>query len=242
MITSEDAFGNGLYDYFIGESVHEVIERDDGYIVVWNGPGAYFAEFDDWQPAEREAMNFAFGKVLDIGCGAGRHALYLQHTGLKAMGIDVSPLALEVCEQRGLVNTRECPITEVNSNLGKFDTIIMMGNNFGLLANPRRARWLLRRFYSMTSQNGRLIAASNDPYKTDDEDHLAYHTRNRQRGRMSGQIRIRVRYRGIKDKWFDYLMVSKAEMEDILIGTGWQVREYIDSGNAQYIAVIEKHT
>ncbi len=242
MNTSEDAFGNALYDYFTGKGVHEVIERDDGYIDVTSGPGAYFSEYDDWHPAEREAMDFAIGKVLDIGCGAGRHALYLQHTGLKVLGIDVSPLALEVCKQRGLFNTRECPITEVSSNLGNFDTIMMMGNNFGLLANPTRARWLLRRFYSLTSPNGRLIAASNDPYKTDDENHLAYHTKNLQRGRMSGQLRIRVRYRGIKDKWFDYLMVSKAEMEDILIGTGWQVREYIDSGSAQYIAVIEKHT
>jgi hypothetical protein len=63
-----------------------LIEQDDGFISVSNGPGIYFAEFDDWHPAEQEAMNFAFGRVIDIGCGAGRHALYLQDKGLDVLG------------------------------------------------------------------------------------------------------------------------------------------------------------
>jgi hypothetical protein len=92
------------------------------------------------------------------------------------------------------------------------------------MANPQRAKWLLRRFYTLTPANGRLIAANNDPYKTDDDDHLAYHATNQRRGRMAGQLRIRVRYRIFMERWFDYLMVSKSEMENILIGTGWQVK------------------
>jgi 2-polyprenyl-3-methyl-5-hydroxy-6-metoxy-1,4-benzoquinol methylase len=146
MQSFDDAFGHGLFDYSIRENVHEVIERDDGFISVSNGPGIYFAEFDDWQPAEQEAMNFAYGRVLDIGCGAGRHALYLQDIGLDVVGIDVSPVALKVSQQRGLLRTRQCSITEINSKFVNFDTILMLGNNFGLMANPRRAKWLLRRF------------------------------------------------------------------------------------------------
>jgi len=48
--------------------------------------------------------------------------------------------------------------------LGYIDTIFLLGNNFGLMANPRRVWWLLRRFDAMTPTNGRMIAASNDPY------------------------------------------------------------------------------
>jgi hypothetical protein len=92
----------------------------------------------------------------------------------------------------------------------------------------------------MTPTNSRIITASNDPYLTEDADHLAYHARNRRRGRMSGQLRIRVRYRKLKDRWFDYLMVSKGEMEEMLIGTGWQVSAYFDSQRALYVAIIEK--
>jgi hypothetical protein len=40
--------------------------------------------------------------------------------------------------------------------------------------------------------------------------------------------------------WFDYLMVSKEEMGQILEGTGWQVEKFIDSDGPGYFAVIKK--
>jgi dipeptidyl aminopeptidase/acylaminoacyl peptidase len=91
----------------------------------------------------------------------------------------------------------------------------------------------------MTSEEGRIIAASNDPYKTDNPDHLAYHAANRARGRISGQMRIRVRYKRYASPWFDWLLVSKKEMESILEGTGWVVSRYIDS-DTRYITIIDK--
>jgi hypothetical protein len=92
----------------------------------------------------------------------------------------------------------------------------------------------------MTSKKGLIIAETVDPYKTDNPDHLEYHQHNKERGRMGGQVRIRIRFRKYVGRWFDYLMVSKGEMKKILKGTGWKVRDFIDSENAQYIAIIEK--
>ncbi|NQT82293.1 class I SAM-dependent methyltransferase, partial [bacterium] len=77
-------------------------------------------------------MRLARGKVLDIGCGAGRNSLYLQQKGLDVLGIDLSPLAIMVCQLRGFKKARVMSITEVDSRLGTFDTIVMYGNNFGL--------------------------------------------------------------------------------------------------------------
>jgi len=57
---------------------------------------------------------------------------------------------------------------------------------------------------------------------------------------MGGQIRMRHRFRQYVGKWFDYLFVSKEEMKVILEGTGWRIREFIESENSQYVAVIEK--
>jgi hypothetical protein len=57
---------------------------------------------------------------------------------------------------------------------------------------------------------------------------------------MAGQLRVRIRFRKCVGRWFDYLIVSKKEMEEILKGTGWKTREFIDSGNSAYIAAIEK--
>jgi SAM-dependent methyltransferase len=180
------------------------------------------------------------GRVLDIGCGAGRHAIYLQEQGHEVLGIDNSPLAIEVSKKRGLLKARQMPITRVSSKLGIFDTIIMMGNNFGLFANQKRARWLLSRFYAMTPPGGRIIATSRDPYPTEDPQHLAYHERNRQQGRMAGQVRIRVRYRQYKTPWYDYLLVSQDEMAHLLDGTGWAITEIVEPDFPSYGAIIDK--
>ena len=60
---------------------------------------------------------------------------------------------------------------------------------------------------------------------------------------MSGQLRLRIRYRQHTTPWFDYLFVSKAEMEDILDDTAWQVERYIDAANTPtYITIITKRS
>lgn len=57
---------------------------------------------------------------------------------------------------------------------------------------------------------------------------------------MPGQVRIWVPYRTYATPWFDYLMVSQEEMEEILDNTGWGVTEFLESDTPAYIAVIEK--
>ena len=237
----QDAYGHALRDYLRrrGKS-REVIERDDGYVdVPLLGRELYFADYTRWPVHHKRAMRYARGRVLDVGCGGGRHALYLQKKGLEVLGIDASPLAVVVCRRRGVKWVRVMPITRINSALGTFRTVLMLGNNFGLLANRVRGRWWLRRLHSITDPDARIIAESVDPYLTDNPLHLAYHKRNRQRGRMAGQLRIRVRYQKYATPWFDYLFVSRTEMVAMLRGTGWAVERFL-VGGPNYIAVIAK--
>jgi len=236
----QDALGHFFYDYFTKKTGQDIIERNDGYIDTDMGATFYFGEYKNWATAERKAMKFARGRVLDIGCGAGRHSLYLQTKGLDVVGIDISPLAVEVCKLRGLRNTQVVPINQLSSSLGIFDTVLMLGNNFGLFGSFKGAKRLLKRIDKITSDNARVIAGSNDIYRTKDTAHLAYQESNRKRGRMSGQIRLRVRYEQYASPWFDYLMVSKDEMKNILDGTGWKVTKFIESSGSSYIAIIDK--
>jgi SAM-dependent methyltransferase len=242
MLTDQqDAYGHALLDYLNHKGGFEIVERDDGYFSLSGGPEHYFREYEQWPTSEQKPMAYVHGRVLDIGCGAGRHALYLQEQGHPVTGIDISPLAIDVCKARGLHDARVLPITKISQRLGIYDTIIMMGNNFGLFSSHKRAKWLLSRFRSITSENATIIAQSRDPYKTDDPDHLEYHASNRVRGRMSGQVRLRVRYKRYVTPWFDYLMVSKDEMHDILEGTGWSVKKYFEEQDLFYTAIIGKN-
>lgn len=235
-----DAFGQAMYDRYCGKTLWEIIERDDGHIDASAIDAMYFAEYRDWPAHERRAIQLARGRVLDIGCGVGRAALYLQKKGLDVLGIDISPLALKVCKLRGVRHTRLLSITQLCRKLGVFDTLLMYGNNFGLVGNPARARWLLRRFYRMTAPGARIIAETLDPYRTREQHHRDYHERNRRRGRMPGQVRIRVRYQRTASPYFDYLFVSQKELAAILDGTGWHIARVFVSDGSVYIAVLEK--
>jgi SAM-dependent methyltransferase len=240
MKKNQDAFGKEIFDYYRDGTGSEIVERDDGCIDVSTGPRAYFTAYKEWPPYLKKAIAYARGRVLDVGCGAGRHALYLQKRGHDVVGIDVSPLAVKVARLRGLRKARVMPVTKVSSRLGSFDTILMFGNNFGLFGNPKRMKWLLARFRTVTGDDARIIVESCNPYDTTDRVHLDYHRRNRCRGRMAGQVRVRVRYKRYATPWFDYLLVSPDEMKKLLRGTGWQVKKTFRSGGPAYAAVIEK--
>lgn len=237
----EDAYGQEIYAYWRGETrIIEAVERDDGYLAFSSGPRSYFIDYADWPKHQKQAIRFARGRVLDIGCGAGRCLLYLRRKGLDVAGLDNSPLAARVCRERGIDKVFVRSITQIGPDMGTFDTIIMMGNNFGLFGSFDRARRLLRAMHRMTTPNARIIVESTDPYDTVLKEHLRYHRYNRRRRRMAGQSRIRVRFRTYISPWFDYLLVSVDEMRAILDGTGWKIARLFPCNGPFYCAVIEK--
>lgn len=232
-----DAFGRALKDHLESGAGVELIERSDGHIDLSAGAEAYFAEPTDTQ---RSIADRASGRVLDVGCGAGRYALYLQDRGFDVVGIDVSPLAVDVCRRRGLRDARLLAVAQVDASLGSFDTVLMLGNNLGLLGSFRGAKRGLERLGRVVGTGGYLIAETLDPYRTEDASHLAYHAQNRAKGRMGGQIRMRVRYKTYKTPWFDYLFVSRDELEEIVHGTGWRIAEIVEPNGPSYVALLER--
>jgi SAM-dependent methyltransferase len=226
-----DAFGQMLLD----GTGPEIIERDDGFLGA--AELAYFAPVTRWPAVERRALRWVRGRVLDAGVGAGRAALELESRGRSVVGIDVSPGAVEVARRRGVRDVRLLAFEDLDDSLGRFDTVVMFGNNFGLFGSPSKARRLLGRLRPLAD---RIVAASNDPYATNDLSHLAYQERNRKRGRMPGQLRLRVRYRDLIGPWFDYLIVSPDEMATLLEGTQWRIRRLLEErGSSYYVAILE---
>ena len=124
MKDSQDAYGHLVYDRLMGKDALEIVEREDGFINVnpQCGPRYYLSQFNYWGPHEKKALRYVKGRILDIGCGAGRIALYLQKKGFDALGVDISPLAIRVCKLRGLKKASVIPITQISSRLGVFDT------------------------------------------------------------------------------------------------------------------------
>jgi SAM-dependent methyltransferase len=247
---NNDAFGAALMDCFLGKETHYIVEREDGFA----DPGSlmqYFTAFADWGPLEQHMPELVHGRVLDVGCGAGRHALYLQDLGFEVVGIDKSPLAIEVAKQRGVKQAYAISLDELAgreaemTGLGAFDSVIMMGHNIGLLHGRLEGRNILEGLNRITSSGARIVGTTRDPGETTDPDHLAYQEWNRKRGRMPGQIRFRIRHRKLASDWLDYLFLSEEEFRHLAEGTGWRLETAIKgtdtfSGAGSYLAVLGK--
>jgi len=229
-----DAFGELLRAHRDHGDSYAVIERDDGYVAPSGGGELYFAPPAEWPEIERRALDRVEGRVLDVGCGAGRHALSLQERGHDVTGIDLSAGAVDVARDRGVEDVRELDVADVADEFapGTFDSVIMLGNNFGLVGTADRAPGILRGLADVATDDATLVAQTRDPTATDDQHHLEYHEYNRERGRLPGALRMRVRYGTLATPWYDYLMAQSETMVDLASETPWALVETLDPGES----------
>jgi SAM-dependent methyltransferase len=236
-----DAFGRAVLDWTRGGETPEILERDDGFVDTGAGPGVYLASYGDWPAAERQAMRYVRGRVADIGCGAGRVSLHLQELEFDVTAFDASPLVVRACRQRGVRKVVQSAVRDLSGTLQAFDTILLMGNNFGIFGTPERARATLSTWARSVREGTLLVAESMDPYRSSELLTAEYRRRNRARGRLPGQTRLRIRYREFASPWFDWLFVSRSEMVKLVRGTGWAVQRLIGPKSSDlFVGVLER--
>lgn len=242
MKSGDDAFGQALMDWVRGGTDPEIYERGDGFLDIGAGYEFFLAEFPDWPSSERQAMRYVRGRVIDVGCAAGRVPLYLQQRGFEVVALDSSPLAVKVCRMRGVEETWCAPVQTITKSIGLFDTVVLFGNNFGILGSPHRLRAVLMEWAKRMAPRSRILAQSTNPYcggapALDRGQYL----RNKELGLMPGQCRLRVRYRSLATPWFQWLFVSRDEMRRLLRGTGWHMSRTLGAKpHDSYVGVLEK--
>ena len=135
----KDLFGKAMLDYVQNNQVENLItetniseadEMDVSYL---------FRSFKEMPKLEQKALNLAKGKVLDVGCGAGSHALYLQQKGLNVLAIDISANAIETCKIRGVEKAIQIDILQVDDS-EKFDTILLLMNGTGIFGKLKKMK------------------------------------------------------------------------------------------------------
>lgn len=76
---------------------------NQGWEPIWRKHGAQW-ELQEPQPQVLKLIDLlreqGGSRVLDLGCGLGRHLLLLAAEGFETYGIDVSPTAVETCRRR----------------------------------------------------------------------------------------------------------------------------------------------
>ena len=164
----KDLFGKALLDYQNGKYSEDIITStnisDEDEL-----PLPYlFRYFKTMPKLEQKALKLAKGNILDVGCGAGSHSLYLQKKGFKVKAIDISLGAVEVAKQRGVLNT------EVKAALDEtetFDTILLLMNGTGIFQEMSQVSKHLKHLKSLLKPNGQILIDSSDiKYMYEDED------------------------------------------------------------------------
>ena len=161
-----------------------------------------FRTFDDMPHLEQKALNMAYGKVLDIGAGAGCHALALQERGMDVKAIDISPLSCEVMKERGIKDV-ECVNLFCKQLQGKYDTLLLLMNGTGIAGKLSQLPALLNRLKELLSEEGQILIDSSDlKYIYENEDGSMDIDLN---APYYGEVDYQMQYRDIKGEPFDWL-------------------------------------
>lgn len=233
-----DTFGRIMRDAIEGESADYIIERDDGFIRHTSGQN-YIIPYEEWPESERLAAKEIEDPVLDVGCGAGRVGDFVKKQGMEYYGIDLSPLAVEMCHKRGHENVYLMSADKIELGRKDFKTVILFGNNFGIMGEPKEVIRMLEGFHNVTSEDAKILAASRNPEATDNEMHLKYHAKNRGEGKPIGLVRLRNRYKGEVDDWWNLLLSTRMEMAEIAENAGWFLERTIGEPE-YYVGVLRK--
>lgn len=218
-----DVWGAIYLDYWRGERRPYMVERDDGVVHTLDSAAALFEA--PRSEGERRLLDGLGGPVLDLGCGPGSYALYLQDRGLAVTAADLSPGAIRVCRERGCLDARVLDVRDLDLPDATYRSIIVMGNTLGLHQNPTTLPHFLEALRRATTPAGHLLCATRDPLETSDPLHLSYHRRNRDRGLPPGLTRMRMRYEEDADEWVTLWLMTEEELEAATSKAGWILRE-----------------
>ena len=109
---------------------------------------------------ELRALSLCRGRVLDLGAGAGRHALELQARGHAVTAVDVSCDAVAVMRERGVRDARCGDLDTVDGEL--FDTILLLMHGIGLVGTLPGLSDFLGRTHDVLGADGRIVCDSAD--------------------------------------------------------------------------------
>jgi len=233
-----DAMGTAARDFFEnGINAVTVLERlPDGYTEEMP-ISIYFESFDEWPEYDRATIQWAKGRVLDVGVGAGRVALWLQEQGHDVVGIDLSGHCLDICRKRGVKDVRFHNILEGPLENEKFDTVVLLGHNLGIAGRHDNVGPYLRMLASMLNPGGHILLTQVNWEKTRKPEHLELQEANRVAGRHPVEFALNIKYGDVAEK-FDWCLTNQDELRDIAGEIGLDVVAIIDAGQL-YGAVLK---
>lgn len=223
----QDLLGQALSDYYNYDRDHTLWVHDTLGPKVDMPVSVYFRPEKDMPELELEALRHCKGHVLDIGAGAGSHALVLQDRDIQVTALDISPLAADVMRLRGVDDVMNRDIFQLNDQ--RYDTLLLMMNGIGLCSNIQGLHRFLKYAKNLLAPGGQLLFDSSDvAYLYEDEVPATAH--------YYGEIRCRYEYKKQKTDWFSWLYVDRETLASVALQEGYTTEILFEDNDDQYLA------
>lgn len=225
-----DPHGSALLDCFRGDAAAMLVCHQDG--VRDDVPAAFWLR-DEIDPLEALALDLCRGRVLDLGAGAGIHALELQRRGFAVTAIDIAPQCVEIMRARGVHDARTTDLYAFREE--PFDTIVCLCNGLDKVGRLADLPRFLDHMRELLRPGGQLIADSFDLRVGADKARLAELARKTAWGRYFGEMDMRFEYRGRSGAPFPVLQVDYETFADVAGRHGWAC-ELVRANGGHYLA------
>jgi SAM-dependent methyltransferase len=222
-----DIYGQALQDFY-NQQPEEKLWLNNTYGEPEEMPVEVFFRGEDEMPeAELLALKMCRGKVLDIGAGAGSHALVLQERKLEVTALEISPGAAAVMQKRGVKTVLQQDIFQYQTE--KFNTLLLLMNGIGLTQNLAGLDRFLQHAKQLLLPGGQLIFDSSDiTYLYED---LALPKNN-----YYGEISYQYQYKNQQGDWFNWLYIDSETLEKHARQQGWKCEIVYEDDMDLYLA------
>lgn len=229
----KDLFGQAILDFQTNNNPEDLITAtsisDEDEMSV-----AYlFRNYEEMPAIEKKALQLAKGKILDIGCGAGSHSLYLQNKKLDVTSIDISEKAIEACQLRGLKNAAVKDFMLIENQ--QFDTILLLMNGTGICGQLKKLPDFLSKLKSLLRPEGQIFIDSSDIIYMFDEDEDGgkwIPTENE----YYGELTFEISYKGEKEEKLDWLYLDYNTLQNAAIANGLKAELILEGEHFDYLA------
>mgnify|MGYP006289187865 FL=1 len=223
-----------MNDYYQGNrdakiKIHSPDFEEDEIEVSW-----YFRQYDDMPEIEKKALDLCQGKIIDIGAGAGSHALYLQKKGMDVTALDISGGACEIMRMRGVKKVLQEDIFTYKEE--KYDTSLMLMNGIGVTGSIENLDIFLDSLNDLLNPGGQLLFDSTNLI------YLYSNDQGEEKINLNddyyGQVQFRMEYDDFFTRQFSWIYIDFDTLAGMAEEKGLKAEKIMDGENYHYLGRI----
>ena len=228
----KDLMGRAIWDYYYQEN-SEDLQTETSISELDDLPVSYlFRDYQEMNALEKKALDSSFGKVLDVGSGAGSHSLYLQNERkLEVTALDISPKSIEICKARGVKNAICEDLLQFSEK--DFDTILLLMNGTGIFQSLEHIDQYLQKLKSLVAEKGQILIDSTDilyMYDQDEDGGVMVPATG-----YYGELDYYLHYKGESELPMKWLYLDFDTLENAAIANGFKIQK-IEQLEDSYLA------